>query len=263
MKKCIGILLALLLCGCLAASCFAESFSGEAGRYVTLTADGKMESYLDADKHTALEPGDDITFSVRVDNKNPARTEWYMKNEILRSLEDQSASASGGAYSYRLAFVPDGGAETVLFDSDTVGGAGESPAGVGLHQADNALREYFYFATLAPGEGGTVTLYVAFEGESQGNAYQDTLADMRLNFAVVILGDGSENETKPTEFDGTPDEPNPPSQPGGNGDYTIVKTGDDTNLLPLFAVMAVSGLALLGLLLHALWRRNRKRGRFE
>ena len=265
MKKCISFLLALLLCGCLVPPCFGESFTGQAGMRVTLTADGTMESNLSAsDRTTGLQPGDDITFTVRVDNKNPSRTEWYMKSQILRSLEDHSAAASGGAYSFRLAFVSDGGEETVLFDSDTVGGSGENPAGQGLHAADNALRDYFYFATLAPGEGGTVTLFIALEGESQGNAYQDTLADLQMSFAAAIPGGGSGGDTdestdpedKPFPGDNRPDG-NPPQ------DVTIVKTGDDTRLFPFFAAMAASGLALLGLLLHALWRKHRKRGRFE
>lgn len=248
MRRLWNLTLALLLCGCLCLTGFAERFTGSPDMTVTLTPEGKIESNLDGDDDpAALEPGDDITFTVRVDNRSASRAEWYLKNEILHSLEDRSAAASGGAYSYRLAFCRDDGTETVLFDSDTVGGAGESPAGVGLHQADQALKNYFYFATLEPGDGGVVTLCVALEGESQGNAYQDTLADLRLVFAAALLEDAP---SEPTEEPGT--EPTEPP-------IVVVNTGDDTPLFPLFLAMAISGLALLGLLLYSVLRRRKPR----
>lgn len=264
MKKCISLALALLLCGCLLLPVSAESYHGREGLHVILTPGGSFDSNLpgSADHTAALQPGDDITYSVRVLNQYDAQTEWYMKNEILHSLEDRSSVAAGGAYSYRLAYTADSGAEVVLFDSDTVGGAGEHPAGEGLHEVSSALKEYFYFATLMPGQGGTVTLRVALEGESQGNAYQDTLADLQMAFAVAILGGGNGpvDPTAPTNPGDTP----VPTQPGSPTDsVTIVKTGDTTWLFPFFLAMGISGLALLGLALCAVVRRHRKRGRFE
>ena len=59
-----------------------------------------------------------------------------------------------------------------------------SAAGVGLHEATSALKDYFYLDTLTTGQTGKVTLNVALDGESQGNRYQDTLADLQMNFAV-------------------------------------------------------------------------------
>lgn len=58
-------------------------------------------------------------------------------------------------------------------------------------------------------------LTVALDGETQGNDYQNTLADLQVNFAVQL------NDTAT------------PNQPSKNTS-TWVKTGDDTNLVPYF-----------------------------
>lgn len=71
----------------------------------------------------------------------------------------------------------------VLFDSETVGGDG----GSGLYEATDGLSEYAKLCTMAPGGSGYVTLYVKLDGETQGNGYQNTLAKLRLNFAVNIV----------------------------------------------------------------------------
>lgn len=71
----------------------------------------------------------------------------------------------------------------VLFDSETVGGDG----GAGLYEATDGLDEFFKLCTMAPGGSGYVTLYVKLDGETQGNGYQNTLARLRLNFAVNII----------------------------------------------------------------------------
>ena len=55
-----------------------------------------------------------------------------------------------------------------------------------------------YLERMATGKSGQITLFVALDGESQGNGYQDTIADLRLRFAaeevetkIVITGDNS------------------------------------------------------------------------
>ncbi len=242
MKKIMSILLVLVLLLSLNVTAFAEHLKGESGWKVTLTSAGKMESNFktsaadDYMKGRGIQPGDDITFTVSLSNAYKDTTDWYMKNDIIRSLEDQSANkdTAGGAYSYKLVYKgPD--KEKVLYDSDVVGGEMsdkvKEQAGEGLHEATGALKNYFYLDTLKSGQGGTVTLTVALDGESQGNDYQDTLADLNMRFAVEL-------KDKPT----------------------VVKTGDDTNLMPAYIVMAVSGLLFLTLALDGV-RQRRKEAR--
>ena len=189
------------------------------------------------DAVSGLQPGDDITFTLRLSNDSEAVTDWYMTNRVLYSLEDRSTNAAtaGGAYTYFLSYTNAAGEENVLFSSDTVGGEHVSEAGEGLHEATDALQDFFYLDTLSGSQAGTIVLRVALEGETQGNDYQDTLADLAMNFAVEL------KEAAP--------EPGAPR--------IIVKTGDDRNLLPYYVAMAVSGVLLLILAIDNVRRRAR------
>ena len=215
---------------------YGEHYDGKAGWTVTYTQEGKLSSNFHTSEYNdpmlGLQPGDDITFTVTLKSANSEKTEWYMTNEVLHSLEDRSKSGStGGAYTYTLTYTGPT-ATRVLYDSDTVGGEGASSAGVGLHEATSALKDFFYLDSLEQGQTATVTLNVALDGESQGNRYQDTLADLRMNFAV---------ETHDTIVK-----------------TRGVKTGDTTRLLPLFAAMLVSGGGLVAL--GVIDVRSRKKG---
>ena len=232
MKRAIGILLAALCLLSLSATAFAEHFDGQAGWTVTYTADGRMASNFHTkdynDPLKGLQPGDDMTLTVTLVSENAQRADWYMTNEVLHSLEDRSKSgSSGGAYTYTLTYI--GPSQTrVLYDSDTVGGDSVSSEGAGLHEATSALKDYFYLDSLGAGQTAKVVLTVALDGESQGNRYQDTMADLQMNFAV-------EQRNR----------------------YTV-KTGDDTNLTPLYVVALLSGVGVLVLGIRDL--RVRKRG---
>ena len=232
MKKVIGILLSALCLLSLGTTAFADHFDGQNGWTVTYTSDGKMASNFHTkdynDPIKGLQPGDDMTLTVTLKSENAQRADWYMTNEVLHSLEDRSKSGSfGGAYSYTLTYI--GPTQTrVLYDSDTVGGEDVSPEGVGLHEATSALKDFFYLDSLESGQTASVVLNVALDGESQGNRYQDTLADLQMNFAV------EQRERR------------------------AVKTGDDTNLLPLYAVSLLSGVGVLILGIRDL--RARKQG---
>ena len=179
-------------------------------------------------------------------------------------MEDRSANSgtSGGAYAYRLAYTDKDGRETVLFDSDTVGGEGESGAGEGLKQAADALGnkgQYLYLDTLAQGEGGSIRLDVALDGETQGNDYQNTLADLQMKFAVELA---SENPQTPRPSSGTP-APTGPARPSTEpiadlGTPTaMVQTGDDTRLDGYILAACISGGVLLLLSLYGMARRNK------
>ena len=137
-----------------------------------------------------------------------------------------------------MTYTDKNGAEKTLFSSDTVGGETVGSAGEGLHEATDALKDYFYLDTLASGQGSAVTLQVTLDGETQGNGYQKTLADLKMNFAVELRE--ADSNRKPA---------------------SIVKTGDDTNLIPYFIAAGVCGVLLLALALYGV--SSRKKGNKE
>ncbi|WP_434309829.1 hypothetical protein [Hominifimenecus sp. rT4P-3] len=224
MKKAItAILLAGALC-MQAEPAFAETIYGSSDWKVTFTKESKMESSFDTNDLDqavySMQPGDMAVITLSLENVNETATDWYMTNKVLSSLEDGS-SGNGGAYTYTLTYHDKDGNATVLFSSDTVGGDTDT-SGVGLHGASGALEDYFYLDTLATGQKGSITLEVGLDGETQGNDYQNTLADLQMNFAVEL----NESGTTP-------------------GSGKVIKTGDDTNLAPFIVMAAVSGTLLL------------------
>ena len=229
--------LLMLLVLCFGLTALAEEYAGGEKWEVELGTDGKMHSNFssrDIDKiMSAVEPGDTVTFTVTVIHTNQDTAAWYMSNQVLFSLEDRSDTAAGGAYAYTLSYAKAGGAEKVIFSSDTVGGEGSEKTGEGLHGATSALEDYFYLDSLKSGERAVVTLKITLDGESQGNSYQDTKADLQLKFAAEII---------------RPD-----------GSSTIVETGEGPQMWIWFAVMILSG----GLLLFLVIRRIRSRRKEE
>ncbi|MCM1025235.1 MAG: hypothetical protein NC432_02300 [Roseburia sp.] len=249
-KKCMGLLLALSLFLITGLETKADQLYGQSGWEVNFTADSRMDSNFGQqsidEAISGMQPGDTITFTLKLGNQNAKATDWYMTNEVVRSLEDTSKNAAtgGGAYAYYLAYEG-ANRSVVLFDSDTVGGDDSE----GLKDATEALREdYIYLDTLNPGQGGTITLRVALDGETQDNAYQDTLADLRMRFAVEVRPEASTvvQEGPP----GTPTPSNPIRT-------SLVRTGDETELLPFLIAMAVSGVLFLLLAFYGK-RQNKK-----
>ena len=90
-----------------------------------------------------------------------------------------------------------------------------------------------------PNETGLVTLTVHFEGETDDNSYQNTMAQIKMNFAAEIVPTGS------------------------NRTVRAVKTGDENNLVPYYIGMIVAGLLFLYLALDAFTDRLYKRGRVK
>ena len=231
MKNRITILLTALVCavGVIATtnSVSAETVTGSKNWQVTFTADKKMDANFNAnsvvDAMSTLQPGDTAVFQVAAVNNYKEKTDWYMTNQILQSLEDKSKTANGGAYSYYLMYTDAGGTNTVLSDSEAVGG--EQGRKVGLHEATDNLENFFYLDTLDSGQKGLVTLRVTLDGDTQGNSYQDTLAQLQINFAVEI----------PTETQGS-------DQRGDRLIRTAVRTGDETDLTVLYIAATVLGL---------------------
>lgn len=220
-KKLLCLIMTLIMIVGASMTVYAEDFIGSDDWTVSFTGE-KMESNFAASEIDEsilnIQPGDSILVKVNLSNDSERNTDWYMTNEVLESLEDAVTVAEGGAYTYKLTYIAPDGAETVLYDSEVVGG--EDPVDEeGLHQATDSLEDYFYLDTLKVGEKAKVTLYVQLEGETQGNDYQDTLAQLRMNFAVELVEDGTIIET--------------------------VKTGDASPILMFSLLALISGILIL------------------
>ena len=255
-RRILSIICLLCIIASITASAYADSFKSNVGK-VWFAADGKtMQNDFQEKSVTeelykrlsTLQPGDDVTFTIELENRYNKSTNWYMTSEIIRSLERAGATASGGGYEYDLEYK--GKNSQVLYRSVTVGGdptASQSADDQGLKEVNESLKEdyvrngvsYFYLDNFAPTQGGEIVLKIALDGETQGNSYQDRLADLRMNFAVQVVepsGTTTTNRNSP-------------------------KTGDEHNLLPYYIVMVISGLLFLYFALDAYTDRLYKKGR--
>ena len=234
-KKVFAFIVVLSLILSLPLAVYADHLSGGSGWTVEFTKDEKLESNFSssslADAARGLQPGDDLTVTIRLINSSGKTADWYMLNEIIRSLEDTQTNAAGGAYAYQLTYAPSVGQLVTLYDSETVGGELNGSEPEGLNEVDSALKNYMALETMRSGNSGTVTLKVSLDGETQGNSYQDSLADLRMRFAVELTPIGK-----------------------------IIKTGDESmNVSPFYIGMAVSGLLFLVLAVDGL-RQRKKQG---
>ena len=230
-KHIIRTLAVLCMTAALTVSALADTSYGGNGWGCTFTEDAKLESSFQTSDVTSaiagLQPGDEAVITLDVTNEHEDSTDWWMKSEVLFSLN----SAEGGVYTYDLTYTGADGEETVLFSSSAVSGDEEEDTLANL-------EDYFYLDTLAQGESGHLSLLVALDGETQGNAYQNTLADLQMEFAVELHRDTNGTNTTTTRVQSGP------------------KTGDDSELLPYIIVAGISGVTIL---LIAFWgRKNRK-----
>lgn len=215
-----------------------------------------------AEEISSIQPGDSIRLQIALKNSSSRATGWYMSNKVIETLEDDSSTASGGAYTYLLTYTDPQGAEDVLFSNEALGGEdAQKGAGEGLKQATGSLEDYFFLDTLENGQSGKVCLTVGLDGESQGNDYQDTLAELQMNFAV-------ENDARSMEVTVTPTprtvtntvrrtvsqilDPDTPRAVIARS----VQTGDPTQILPYCAAALAAGILLLILGIMAMKRRG-------
>ena len=245
-KKVLCLVMAMVMVVGAGISVQAEDYEGKDGWVANF--DGKeIKSNFGTSNLTeeakSIQPGDSITLKVGIKNSDSGKTDWYMTNEAIQSLEDANSVANGGAYEYRLAYINAAGKETELYNSETVGGEGASSK-EGLHQATDSLEEYFYLDRLDPGQSGMVKLRVKVDGETQGNDYQETLALLKMTFAVEKVTESTIRKV-----------------PGEDKVITNrVKTGDTNKILLFCALALISGIILLILALMSMKRRryNRK-----
>ncbi len=240
-RKTIVLLLTLVMVFSMSSSAFAEHMTGGDSWEVVFKNDD-VESTFGGDEFAdvleGLQPGDDLTIKVKVKNEGGKTVDWYMQNEILETLEDAKEGAFGGGYTFILKYIDTKGEEKEIYNSNTVGGEGQGEAPVepaepsegdepaeenteGLHEVDSALKEYMFLERMDTGKEGEVELYIALEGESQINSYQDTVAALRMRFAVEIV---------PTK--------------------TVI-TGDAASkgMTPLYIIAGISGLLIIALVL--------------
>lgn len=229
---------------------YAEDFTSQGNWKVSFNGEGMESTFSSqemADEIYGILPGDSIELKVGIQNDSQEETDWYMSSEVLKSLEEGS-EAQGGAYGYYLRYVDPEGEETVLFDSDGIGGDNGEDS---LQQVTGSLEDYFYLDRLEKTQGGTVYLKVSLDGETQGNDYQNTLAQLQMNFAAEIVEPGT-----------VQGEDQQVTRTVKEADKTVyrtqrVKTGDESRTLLYSAIALASGLVLLGFGLTALKKRNK------
>lgn len=228
-KKIFAAILSAGLLFSMSTTAFAETVN--VNDSVSFTADNKMTAPKNnaGAQAGALQPGDTMVYTVDLTNYNAKKTDWYMKNTILQSLEQTAGTdAKNGAYTYKLEYQSPSGETVSIYDSETVGG--ENSAAIGLHEATQGLDDYFFLGTLESGASGKVVLTVSLDGETQGNAYQATLADLQLAFGTQI----------PQES-------------------TLVKTGDSTDMSLYYMAAGGCGVVLLALSFVGLASRKKEK----
>ena len=233
-KKALCLAVAVMMLFGITFTAHAENFTGKAGWKVQFNGDEIQSNFTSADIAEmiyALEPGDNIRISLALENISERKTDWYMTNDA-RSLEDSQSRADGGAYAYELLYTDGNGKVRVLYRSENVGGEKDAFAGKGLHEAVDSLKEFVYLDHIAPGETGAVSLMVELDGDTQGNSYQNTLAQLQLNFAVEITEEGS--------IPGSP-------APSASAVYSpgTVQTNDRSNIVLWSVLTMVCGLFLM------------------
>lgn len=178
--------LAIFAASCIIALACTFGFAGtaqaeteNASWSVTYDADKQMvSSGYDKDaiakKLSSMQPGDSFTLSVTLNNDYGEATDWYMTSEAVKTLEEAS-SASNGAYTYKLVFD-----DKTIYSSDTVGGDNAN----GFKEISGATGKWFFLGTIDPDGTGNVKIEMSLDGETQGNAYMNTLGTLNVAFAV-------------------------------------------------------------------------------
>ena len=222
---------------------YANHLKGSNNWNVTFNSSEKMEDNFSekdwADAIGKLQPGDDITFTVNLVHDNSKSCDWYMANDVIKSLEE--SYASGSAYGYKLTYTNPGGTTRTLYDSSDVGGDDTK----GLLDATSALKDFFFLDKLEKNQKAKVNLVVSLDGETEGNAYFDTLAQLKMKFAVELNTNTNNSSSSSSTTRGS--------------DRSSVQTGDETNLFPFYMAMVISGAALLALGIFSVRSRKRER----
>lgn len=216
----------------------AETIESRETSEVVLTSSGKLEStfhdnVLDDTISEYLEPGDSAVFTIQLRNENDEAADFWMDRRTIDSLEvwGNDPEMTGGGYSYVLTYEGPEGSRT-LYSSLKIEGE-DFQANTSSDMVVKKIDEnsYIFLDTYEKGNGGVIKLTISLDGETQGNDYQDTLADLAMDFAVEL-----------------------------SGSDTLIKTGDVNRPLPYFIAMTGAGIVLL-ILGICLTKKRGKRGR--
>lgn len=247
-KNVFTLLLAFVLTLAMSSAVFAESQAFPGGDFTyngeEITFEGDEASISQA--ISGLEPGDTVTIKVTYTNNHSEDTDWYLKNDVIKTLEESGDAAKNGGYSYVLTNKGVSGTAEI-YNSDNVGGE-DTNGGEGLHKATQSTDEWFYIDTLPPGKSGSTTLKVSLEGETEVNTYQETAGELALAYAVenekgAIIKKVPKTKYKYKDVPGKP---------------RVIDTGDIRNLLPTIGVFL--GALVLLILAILSYRKDRKEG---
>lgn len=210
-----------------------------------------------------MQPGDEAEFTVDLVEACDKSADWYMRNEVLESMEqsfDEANSESGGSYSYELVYISPQNEEKVILSNAVVSGDTESGETNGLFDATEATEEWFYLDTLAPEARARVVLTVGIDGETHGNSYFDTSAKLQLSFAAEPTNDPgtSGRVEEPTdEVASTTSTEQPEKDEPKSVAERLSQTSDMIPLL-LIAVIAATAGAVLAVSIVRKRRESRK-----
>ena len=227
MKKFTGLLLSAGLVMLNTTAVLADGKSNQ-----TVTFDGtNMTSSFDGDSIDKviadMQPGDTVEYDIALVNSHSDVTDWWMRNDVLQTFEEMQKDPSFGAYTYILTYSGPKG-ETVIFDSNSVGGTDEDDI-AGLEEVDDALENYFYLDALGAGQTGHVHLTVTLDGPTLRNAYFNTFARLEFQFGVEV------NHVDPIIIE---------------HHYRLPYTGDRNNMMPYMILLGISGLVILGIAIY-------------
>ena len=104
-KKILCLVMAAFMTVGTSINVFAENIQGSGDWAVEFNGEKMNSNFNTSDVNAAvykLLPGDSMELQIGIKNKSKDKTDWYMTNEIIQSLEESQNVAEGGAYTYRL-----------------------------------------------------------------------------------------------------------------------------------------------------------------
>ena len=143
----------------------------------------------------------------------------------------------------------------MIITNEVVSGDAGTGATKGLFDATEATGEYFFLDTLGPQARALMTLEVAIDGETHGNTYFDSAAQIQLQFAA-----------EPTDKPGKEGDPRQPKNPPANQDdkpdpKKLSQTGDTLAVGIVVVVALLAAAVLVGVgLRQRRQKRNDKEG---
>lgn len=214
---------------------------------------------------SGMQPGDSAKFTVTMFENCDTAADWYMRNQVLESME--KSLRSGGSYSYKLTYTNPKGEDKVIITNEVVSGdsstTGSTGSGTteGLFDATEATGEYFFLDTLAPQAKALMTLEVSIDGETHGNTYFDSDAKIQLSFAAEptdkpgISGDATQQEPEPVQPSQSQTSQTPEPQKSTND---LSQTGDTVAFGLVIAVVVVSAIVLLVAIVNKRRQKNKE-----